>query len=110
MGNSVNNDDNLDANLHPNGAIGLRVFPDARIYNGGTIGSPKIDAKVDISLNLPVPFNTDLFLASFDVDDPSLSGGQADDESKVEDNIGSVNGHKSGLLEGGDEGSQAYQN
>ena len=101
-GNSINDDDNLDANSHPTHPVGKRVFPDARIESGGVIGSPKDVVNVKITLNKAVPFETDLFSRSFDIDDPSLSGGQIDDESKPEDNRGGVDGHKHGMLQGGE--------
>jgi hypothetical protein len=97
-GNGFNDDNNLDANSHPSKPVGVRVFPDARLENS-KIGPARDSVTIDVELNLVVPFDTDLFLRSFDVDDPSLIGGQLDDESNAEDNRGEVNGHKFGMFQ-----------
>jgi hypothetical protein len=93
--NSRNDDNTLDAD--PNWPAGLapgsvRVFPDARVAAaGGAIEAAARD-KVDVKVTLtvapiePVKF----YFRSFDVDDPTSAAAPLDDETKDEDNRGTV--------------------
>lgn len=98
--NSYNDDDILDSNAHPSGAQGLRVFPDARIEDLGfpVIGLPRDRVNIEVELNVNVPFELPVFARSFDVDDPSIDRMPIDDEAVIEDNRGTVNNFRSGLL------------
>jgi hypothetical protein len=99
MGNSVNDDDNLDANNHPSGTVGLRVFPGAR-----GLGPARDVVKVKVVLNVAPPEEVDVYLRAFDVDDPSANTGPLDDpgtgwgqaETWSSDNRGGVNGQPFG--------------
>jgi len=77
-GNSFAKDDNLDFNINPatGNTLGERVFPGARIEGSpemiGPFGS-KDKVTVTVELSTIVPFETKVFLKSFDVDDPGAN-------------------------------------
>lgn len=128
QGNSINDDDSLDADPHPKApADAVRVFPGAReeAVIGVTIGDPRDTVTVKVTLKLAPPFGVPVYLKSFDVDDPSSDRCPLDpnDEGSAgfagrcpgetwgtyhgtgatydenEDNRGQVGGNKSGQLQ-----------
>ncbi len=78
-GNSFAKDDNLDFNINPatGNTLGERVFPGSRLEGSplaviGPFGS-KDKVTVTVELSSIVPFETKVFLKSFDVDDPGAN-------------------------------------
>jgi len=111
QGNSIKGDDNLDANAHPSGIVGKRVFPDAPAP-----GQPARDkVTLRVTLSAPVPGEFKLYLRALDVDDPSSNSAVLDPNDSAadpgtypnttinytphEDNRGSVDGFKAGQFE-----------
>ncbi|GIW41413.1 MAG: hypothetical protein KatS3mg076_1990 [Candidatus Binatia bacterium] len=113
-GNSVNDDDSLDADPHvPSWPGSLRVFPGARAPGG----PPRDRVTIRVRLAVAPPEDLDIFLRAFDVDDPSPLDSDVDPNddgssgiypnSRIfytaeEDNRGSVRSRKWGFIAGED--------
>lgn len=106
--NSRNSNNELDADAnHPAGLLpsALRVFPDARVKQDGTIEASardKVDVRVTLSVTPVRPVK--LYLDSFDVDDPSDDKHPVDRETNSEDNrgtpkTGKFTGESAGVIE-----------
>ncbi len=66
-GNSVNGDDSLDGNNHPENQEGLRMFPGAQTVDGPVFNH--VDVLIKLSAVTPQPIT--IYVRPFDVDDPS---------------------------------------
>ncbi len=97
--NSVNDDNNLDAD--PNFPEGLgvearRVFPDARFVDGAVEMDPRDTVNAEITLSVQPVEPVNIYLRSFDVDDPTADTGPIDGpdvfsfEAQEEDNRGTA--------------------
>jgi hypothetical protein len=112
--NSVTDGDMLDADPHdPHWPGALRVFPDARAAGGAARNT----VRVRVTLSVEPVEDWNIYLRSFDVDDPAPFDNDVDPNDEGlggtyphtnigytadEDNRGAVNGHKAGELAGQD--------
>jgi hypothetical protein len=86
-GNSLNDDDNLDACPNANGTNAVRVFPGARATSTA-LALNTVDLETRLTVAPPEPLS--IRLRAFDVDDPTTHSGPVDDETSPEDNRGSA--------------------
>lgn len=91
--NELDGDPNWPSGLAPGS---VRVFPGARAINGSVESEARDKVGVEVTLSAPPPIPVDVYLRSFDVDDPTASetdvvdGFCVDDESHAWDNRGST--------------------
>ncbi|GAB5415344.1 MAG: hypothetical protein Cons2KO_29470 [Congregibacter sp.] len=91
--NSLNDDSELDDEPNypsPDGLRNLRVFPGKRWDAAANAPEDKARDRVDVvaRLNVPPVRPVPAFFRSFDVDDPSASNDEVDNESTAQDNRG----------------------
>ena len=108
-GNSLNDDDTLDADPNWPGGLtpnGLRVFPGARAVSGLVEANPRDKVIAEVMLTVEPPHQIKLYLESFDTDDPTADTSPVDDEANEEDNrgtspakAGQFTGESGGVLE-----------
>lgn len=89
--NSVNDSSELDNDpnwpLAASGLSAVRVFPGARAENG-VVGQARDKVDVRVQLTVGVPFPINVYLQSFDMDDPTADNDAVDDETSNGDNRG----------------------
>ncbi len=66
---------------------GLRVFPGG-VYEAGAVSPPRDKVLVSVSLTAPAVEELHIYAKSFDMDDPTASDNQVDNESADQDNRG----------------------